>query len=413
MQLRTQKVLSQEDLLLEYADRFQRHREGRKALWLHLSRLARENRHVTDIRLAANLLRPVAKAFHGEVFVLRSGDVVLTLKDPVQTMVDSALFQVRYSFSRDPLIRRVDDEGDEVYLTEFLMEQDYESFVQACKDAKAKANEEVAATAKRRQPQDEDAEQPRLGPRLIVSAEPSEEQASADESEAPQGLAKEIEIGGASLPLSKVVRRQLICTSEKDEKQLAIGLRHEVPAKAIDEFGHLALCHARGQITEREAVVEIERTVLPVLVSEIVTETIPVSLLSVRLETIMSAEFAVVLRAIEGKSQTDVWLGIHAGDAHADPETATYAHSFLKKRGLMVGLTDLTPSLAPQLVRLLAGMSFAEIAPSPGKPMPAQFVSGLVRLMDANNIIVSSSTDQAQHDELTQAGARRFVVGSN
>src|SRR3546814_6597177 len=57
---------SQEYLLLDYVQRLDRHRQGRRAVHIHLSRLKPQNRREHQIRIAANTFEDPVKQFEGK-----------------------------------------------------------------------------------------------------------------------------------------------------------------------------------------------------------------------------------------------------------------------------------------------------------------------------------------------------------
>lgn len=57
-------------LLLDYAQRLERHRQDRRAVHIHLSRLKPQNRREHHIRIAANTFEELVKQFEGQIFML-------------------------------------------------------------------------------------------------------------------------------------------------------------------------------------------------------------------------------------------------------------------------------------------------------------------------------------------------------
>src|SRR3546814_2172873 len=71
---------SQEYLLLDYVQRLDRHRQGRRAVHIHLSRLKPQNRREHHIRIAANTFEELVKQFEGHIFSLSNADLVFVCK---------------------------------------------------------------------------------------------------------------------------------------------------------------------------------------------------------------------------------------------------------------------------------------------------------------------------------------------
>ncbi|MFO1187965.1 MAG: hypothetical protein U1E87_11255 [Alphaproteobacteria bacterium] len=215
------RLPSPEELLLDYARRLDRHRQGRRALWIHLSRLSRQLRQEGDHLLGANVMRPLARKFHGEVFALATGDLVVLLKEPDDKSIESALFDLRLAFSRDPLMRRVDEEGPDVYLTVYDIAASYDVFVEAVK----------AACTRRRAPQlppePEAPQETAPGARLIFSRDELREKA-------PATLPGHIDTSQGRIAIERLLERQAIGRLVSPLVARPWGKREAIRAAAID-----------------------------------------------------------------------------------------------------------------------------------------------------------------------------------
>jgi hypothetical protein len=94
---------SQEYLLLDYAQRLERHRQDRRAVHIHLSQLKPENRREHHIRIAANTFEDLVKQFEGQIFMLSTSDIVFVCRGASVAEIDDAIMKLRYLFSEDPL----------------------------------------------------------------------------------------------------------------------------------------------------------------------------------------------------------------------------------------------------------------------------------------------------------------------
>ena len=66
---------SQEHLLLDYVRRLEKHKPGRKAVQLHLSRLRPFNRREHHVRVAAGSFETLVKNLQGQLFQLKTSDL--------------------------------------------------------------------------------------------------------------------------------------------------------------------------------------------------------------------------------------------------------------------------------------------------------------------------------------------------
>jgi len=95
---------SQESLLLDYIHRLEKHKTGRSAVLIHLSRLKPYNRRDHHIRAAANTFDPLVKNLQGQLFLLESSDLMLIYKKDAKSDVDTAVVKLKFLFGDDPLL---------------------------------------------------------------------------------------------------------------------------------------------------------------------------------------------------------------------------------------------------------------------------------------------------------------------
>src|SRR3546814_4150090 len=77
---RKESAVGQEKLLLDYVRRLDRFREGRRAVYLHLSRLRAYNRREHHMRIAGTTFDTLIKKFDGGLFRLQNSDIVFIAK---------------------------------------------------------------------------------------------------------------------------------------------------------------------------------------------------------------------------------------------------------------------------------------------------------------------------------------------
>src|SRR3546814_20280524 len=92
--------------LRDYVQRLDRHRQGRRAVHIHLSRLKPQNRREHHIRIAANTFEDLVKQFEGHIFSLSNADLVFVCKGASPDQMDVAVTKLRYLFSEDTLTQR-------------------------------------------------------------------------------------------------------------------------------------------------------------------------------------------------------------------------------------------------------------------------------------------------------------------
>ena len=128
MQARQQQsaLPSQENLLLDYVHRLERHTAGRRAVHVHVSRLRPENRRENHVRIATNAFEGLVRERMGQIFTLSNADIFFVFKTEAMDEAESALVRVRFLFSEDPLLAK-DLSGEATdFLTWYNIEQDYQ-----------------------------------------------------------------------------------------------------------------------------------------------------------------------------------------------------------------------------------------------------------------------------------------------
>ncbi len=143
MALRKQNLPAPEELLRDYVKRMKRHREGRVALCVHLSRLQRENQRPEFFNMVRRELGILSRAYHGEVFVLGNEDTICIVKDVPPNELENLQFKIRFTFTEDPLVKAEDAGEDVCFIRKYNIKWDFDEllalsqdYLQALRDAK-------------------------------------------------------------------------------------------------------------------------------------------------------------------------------------------------------------------------------------------------------------------------------------
>lgn len=393
------RLPSPDELLLDYARRLDRHRLGRRALWIHLSRLSRQLRQDGDHLLGANIMRPLARKFHGEVFALAMGDLVVLLKEPDDKAVESALFDLRLAFSRDPLMRRVDEEGPGVYLTVYDIAASYDEFVAAVK----------TACTRRRAPQPQPempapAPEEMPGARLIFSRDELREKA-------PATLPGHVDTPQGRIAIERLLERQTIGQLISSLTARPWGKREAIREAAIDAFDHLRVAVGRQQVSLSSALSEIERLLMGGWCDLLRTEGTERTLLLLRSETLLSAEFLTFDRWIAETKLEHPSIAFYIEDVLNDAETVAYLRNFLRERKYRIGLGALPLRDIAQARDALTGLAFIEIAmPGEISARDKELISRLVGEWGAERVLATAVASPEVLEAVHEAGIR-FASG--
>ncbi|MEO0034176.1 MAG: hypothetical protein RLZZ501_199 [Pseudomonadota bacterium] len=137
---------SQESQLLDYLRRLERHRQNRKAVYLHLSGLMAQNRREHHLRVVASAFEPLVKMMLAQVFTLANADLMVIYKAQAGDEIEAAVVKLRFLFSEDPLVRDEAGGRQAAFCTRYDLEREYDLVLtQAQKLAKAEADRRSAA----------------------------------------------------------------------------------------------------------------------------------------------------------------------------------------------------------------------------------------------------------------------------
>lgn len=91
-------------VLIDYVERLNSHREGRRVLHVHMSLLAPLNRREHHIRIAMNTIEPLLRKFEGKMFRMGNDDLFIGTKDASAADISEYVGKLRFLFSEDDLL---------------------------------------------------------------------------------------------------------------------------------------------------------------------------------------------------------------------------------------------------------------------------------------------------------------------
>lgn len=126
---RSERLVGQEALLLDYVRKLERHRRGRQVAIIHLSGLQAQNRREHHVRIAMNSFENLVKQLKGQIFVLSNSDLVFIFKDAALDETEAAIVKMRFLFSDDPMLLDEGTGGKPYFVEWFDLERDYEALL--------------------------------------------------------------------------------------------------------------------------------------------------------------------------------------------------------------------------------------------------------------------------------------------
>ncbi len=129
------RLVGQETLLLDYVQKLEKHRRGRRAVIVRLSGLQAVNRREHHVRIAVNTFEAMVKQLKGQIFSLSNADLVFIFKESALDEVEAAIVKLRFLFSDDPMLIDEGAPGKLSFAEWLLLERDYEHLLQVAQQA--------------------------------------------------------------------------------------------------------------------------------------------------------------------------------------------------------------------------------------------------------------------------------------
>ncbi len=317
------RLPSQERLLLDYVQRLEKHRDGRGMVQVHLSALRPFNRRDQHMRAATNIFESIIKAMAGQLFTLKSGDMFFFFKNEVRGDVETAVQQVRYMFSDDPLVA---DEAETrtVFATWLDAVHEFEEIqrvIQFLADAEDRRLEEAKS---------------RMDARAALRAKQK-----MGEPMTPEVLSR-IEDALMRADLSNLVRRQFACSidenmvPEQQFSELFISIQ-DLRETLMPGVNLLANRWLFNHLTET-----LDRRMLSMLSK---TDRIGLSgniSFNINLRTLVSQEFLQFDDNVAASRRGAMIIELQKEDIFSDLGSYLFAREFVQSKGYRVSLDGLT-----------------------------------------------------------------------
>ena len=117
-------------LLMDYVQRLERHREGRRTVHIHLSKLKAQNRREHHLRIPENTFDELTKQFDGQAFAIQNGDIVFVCRDASIANMDDAVQRLRRLYEDDPLAQSIDAGHEDLFCNYYNVESQYAPFLE-------------------------------------------------------------------------------------------------------------------------------------------------------------------------------------------------------------------------------------------------------------------------------------------
>jgi len=339
----------QEYMLLDFAQRLERHREERRAVHLHLSRLKPQNRRDHHLRIAVNTLEDFVRSYEGQIFTLGSADVVFVCKGVRLAQLDDIVMRMRYMFSEDPLSSAdPDEDGHGRFATLYNIESQYDSFLDLCKNL---YNQEQIRQRRLQQIATQSGDDLPTDTRRPLS---------------PQQLGRLEEVLERA-DLSSVLRRQSICAFGKNPKDPPKPMFRELFVSVADLATTVLpdVDLAANRWLFQHLTQTLDRRVLKMLARAEDTSLHSQISVNLNVHTLLSQEFLEFDSSLRMGSRGTLVVELQMIDILADYPNYLFARDFAREKGYRVCLDGITPETLFYVDRHRMGVDLIKLASSP------------------------------------------------
>ncbi|MCB2099402.1 MAG: hypothetical protein KDE22_00930 [Rhodobacterales bacterium] len=317
------RLPSQENLLLDYVQRLERHKRDRSAVHLRLSGLRPYNRREQHLRAAANSFEPLVENMDGQLFSLKSADLLFIFKNAVRGEVETVVQKVRFLFSDDPLLAE-SDADTQAFATWYDVDGEYDRVLhlaQSLVDAEHRLVNEVRG---------------RMDTRSALRA-----RQQMGEPLTPQVLDRVV-AALARADLSNMVRRQYVCQLDTkmvpspvfSELFISIADLRETLLPGVNLLSNRWLFQHLTETLDRRMLAMLTRTDHITLSGDIA--------FNMNISTLLSPEFLTFDDNITASRRGSMIIELQKVDIFADLGAYLFAREFVQEKGYRVCVDGLT-----------------------------------------------------------------------
>lgn len=345
---RSDQLPQHEDLLLDYAERLERHVVGRRAVHVHLSLLKPHNRRSHHLRIAVSNFDALVTKFDGQCFLMQNSDIVAVVKDCSVAQMDDVILKLRYLFQDDPLANEdAEEDGDgPKFCSWYELETDYSRF-----RAMARRLHDIARSA------------PASSGVGDGEASPSAEAPEPREPLDPARLGK-LEDAIRTSDISMMMRRQAVCliapgqTPRPVFNEIYVSIE-ELRRKVLPEVDIVA---NRWLFLHLTQVLDLRLLKhLPDLEADVQLSTS----LNLNVSSLLNEQFISFDRLLRMRTKKSMIVELQLTDIFNDIGSFYFAREFIRERGYKVCLDGLTHHTFPMIRRDDFGADMMKIVWSP------------------------------------------------
>ncbi|MBL8708450.1 MAG: EAL domain-containing protein [Rhodospirillaceae bacterium] len=321
---------SDEEMLVDYAERLERHRAGRRAVQIHLSQLRPYNQRPHQLRIAKQVLDPLVKRFEAAIYQLWNNDLVVLAKGAREEDIETGVRDIKKLFATDPFFSAPPGSSRTPPFCDWYdIETDWEAFVDLARrhnEDRRKANLPTGSAARGG---GEDGKGNLIGPAIL----------------------EKLENAIVNADLANVLRRQQVFAIVPGAKPAPIltELFFSMPflaqtvAPGYNVTGDKWLFQHLARVLDARMLALMPRQDYQPMLKN--------ASLNLSLATVLSPEFLDFDRATNSKERGPLAIELPAMDYFSGPEDFYFARDFLKERGYKIILDQVKYQLLPLLDR--------------------------------------------------------------
>jgi hypothetical protein len=391
-----EQLPSQEDLLLDYAERLANHRRGREAVHVRLSLLQPELRQDHHLRIAAETFDPLIRRHEGQLFRLSNGDFVIVVKGAKLSEIDEYVLKLRYFFRQDPLFGQelLDGEPDP-FVKWFNLDNEYTSFLSEVYELverwRAVADNPLLAL-----PDDEESEFPALPPKPAIG---------------PSELAR-FEAILSSMDVAPFIQRQVACAVHEAGSPRPAFCDYVISFDAIER----AVMPKHDLKAEPWLFQRMQSLVNPRILHELEDVArggnLPIGI-KLPIHAVLSPQFLKFHREVRPKIGRRMLVEIDVADAFINTSSFLFARDFLRDRDYRISMGGLTSETFGLVDREAMDVDFEKLVWSQ-RMMQLAAGRGLDQLREAviragvNRVVLSGCDSKRALEIGMQCGIRIF-----
>lgn len=335
------RLAAQENLLLDYLQRLERHRQDRRAVHIHLSGLLPQNRREQHLRLVIATFDSMVKMLQAQIFTMGNTDLMVVYKAQAQDEIESAIVKIRFMFSEDPLVI-ADMQGQGTLCAWYDLEAEYDDIVGLAHRLLQEEQARRMAEQERQSRETRTQDRPKGAPLT------------------PEMLAR-VEAALGQADLANLMRRQAVCAVIGNAPPQPVF--HEIFISIADLRDTLKLSMNMNsspwlfqQLTET-----LDRRVLSLL-NKHDDRTLEGDIsINLNVSTILSPEFMVFDDNIKAGMRGTIVLELQKVDIFADLGAYLFARDFAHDRGYRICIDGLSYSMLPFVDRERLGADLIKL----------------------------------------------------